>query len=184
MRHLLARKTAMIGVAALTALAACASGAVTGAATVTGGSVVSGHIDYPLDEGLWFLGECGPTQWSLDLSGFDTAVDPAGTLNVAPISITGSGAPPCGFFGETEIGTVSLSVSSTGLVGDLECPSMSGSYTRKDTAFSMAVSGDCTFNGVLRAGKTLTLSLLGTPTQIGGDVSSINSFSVTGTATW
>lgn len=186
MRHRLAGTSAIIGLSALTALAAFASDIVGGRAALTGDSVVDGSIDYPLDDGLWFLGDCGPTQWSIHLAGVNAAVDPAGTFDAAPISISGNGLPPCGFFTTTETGSMTLAVSSPGLVAGsgIECPTMTGSYTRSYTFFSIAVSGDCTVNGIPRPSKTLTLSLAGVPTQIGGDISSINGFSVDGTASW
>lgn len=183
--HLPGRRPARVAAAALLAVAALTPRVITVGATMAGDGAVAGGIDYPDPNGLWFVGGCQAATWTLGLTGAAAAVDTLNDENAGIAGISATGSTACPLFESVETGTVtSLSASSRGALGDLECPSMSGSYTRILALWTVTVSGDCTLNGKPEAGEQLTVRFTGAPTSIGGDLGSFTSFAVAGTATW
>src|SRR5258708_7089338 len=136
-RHLHGGRLTRIGVAATLALAAFAPQVIPGGATMNGGGAVAGFIDYPDPNGLWFTAGCQPATWSLGLTGVAGAVDPLNNESAGLAGISATGSTDCPLFQSVETGTVtSLSASSSGVLGDVECPSMTGNYSRTLTQWS------------------------------------------------
>jgi hypothetical protein len=180
------RRPARVGLAAALALMGSAAATVPGAATMTADAAVSGGIDFPdpnSGNGLWFIG-CQAAQWTLSMSAVGAAVDTLNDETAGDTSISASASTPCSFISGGDVGTITLSAATNLGIGDLECPSMSGTYTEVDLHWSVSVSGDCTLNGKPEPGERLALSFAGVPTTIGGDLGNFTHLVVAGTASW
>lgn len=166
-------------VIALAALPLAGGGAATTHAAMVSRMAVAGGIEYPLDNGLWYIGGCEPTMWTMDLDGVAASADTFNDESVGEVAITASGSDACGDI-HGEAGSTSLSVTPVAGVGVLSCPSMSGTYAFADFVFTLTVSGTCSLNGQQET-ATLMLSMAGVPTRIGGDGGSFLDFALAGT---
>jgi len=178
------RPARIAAAAALLALAAFAPHVVPSAAALTARGAVAGFSDYPDPSGVWYAGGCQDAQWTFGLSETGAAVDAVNDESVGEVDINATAATGCASIFAVETGTVSLSASTAAGVGDLDCPAMSGTYTRTLLLWSVTVSGDCTLNGKPEPGEQLTISVIGAPVSIGGDFGNFNGFALSGTVTW
>ena len=184
-RHLRGGRLTRTGVAATLAVVAFAPQVLPGGATMNGGGAVAGFIDYPDPNGLWYVGGCQAATWDLGLTGVAGALDPLNDESAGIAGISATGATDCPLFSSVETGTVtSLSLSSSGVLGDVECPTMTGSYSRTLTLWSIDVTGNCTLNAKSEGVQRLVVTFTGSPTSIGGDFGSFTSFVVAGTVDW
>jgi len=173
---------ACLAMATVAGVVALCGSPVDGRASVALSSSVAGAFSYPDPNGVWFVGGCQPISWTASFRGGAGTVDLPGNESVGLVSMTASGSSACADV-RSESGPASLSLDASGAIGVFRCASMTGSFTRTLTIWSMSATGDCTLNNKPEPGVHLTLSVAGVPTSIGGDFGNFTSFSAAGVVT-
>jgi hypothetical protein len=127
------------------------------------GGVITGTLSYTQPPPPATAPGCGPVAWKLNASGAAVAAQAsAGTGGVDSFAfagttvVSGTGSSTCGQVAADLIGSLSLSITSTGSSGLLAC-SGTGMYVRGGAVFFAELAMDCSLNSRNLGSNLVTL---------------------------